>query len=168
MVETIFEKIIKECESCLETKVVSDELIDVCKKGALESEKMENESMNYPDIIHALKLFSAGRTCKLVLQKCATELEQSRIRKENPETLEELEEIIGETANLGISLSTFFASKSGSCEVNSIRSRTFYLQEMAERTEIIDPIEKRLDSVPIGVRNSFLKNVDELRQDHPE
>jgi len=168
VMEIIFEKIIKECESCLEKKVVSDELIDACKNGIIESEKMENESMGYHDIIHALKLFSAGRTCKLILQKCVTELEQSRIKKENPKTLGELAEIMGETANLGVSLSSFFASKSGSCEMNSIRSRTFFLQEMAERIEIIDPIEKRLDLVPIGVRNSFLKNFAEMRQNHSE
>jgi hypothetical protein len=144
---------------CLEKREISEEFLGMCRKALTELKAFQQTAMQYPDSINALKLFSASDTCYLVLQKSISELEQAKVRGENPTTLEKLQDVLLYIGSIGKELDVIF-NKKVRVEATTIRKETFELQEKAEGLDLLDKIDIRVRSLSGDIATRYISKIE--------
>ena len=153
-----FAELSKQLDAALTNDEITKDFLLAAKEGIEEFQYLREESKKYKEIIPSLKLYSATNSGKKVLQKCISELETAKKVGENPHTLIALSSLMSKVSDLGEEVRIAMEKHEINRRLTSIRKLTFRVQEEAEKKELIEDIDTRLNKIPNSIRKAFIKN----------
>jgi hypothetical protein len=153
----VFVKLREQLDEAIAHEKISEDFLVACENGVKEFSSLKDESKKYPEMMVSLKLYSATDSGEVILKNCISELKAAVGRGENPATLNELSGLISEVCDLGEEIKIAMEQNDISGRLKSIRKRTFWAQEEAEKISLIEDIDTRLSLVPERVRKTFVK-----------